>query len=364
MAVDFGSFINGMRLSASDIADRQKALLNERYMNSQMETMDLSRRMNEDELGYRPVQRGMDAERFGNEMYNADTARELPAVTAFAASEEAAPDIVGTFNAAIPTVEAARAKRKKEPFMYTGASYEKGQDGQPTGRILFRTRDGNTVAAKDASEATEIAARALGAASAIPTGKNRRAQVAAAGSRAAPKYSPTYIGLQKTRENARNRIVDIHKQVAANLMDAATASALTKQMQGVIDDADGRIAHLEDTGQNVFDPGAAVDWTGYGEGAPAPQPGRPDAADMGPQPGDQARLPSGETGGVYKKGNVLYAKPYGGTREFLWDRKRSTWVPADGKPVTAAKKPSGAVPSRASEKPAAAANNYGVPKPY
>ena len=39
----FGNFLEGMRLSAQDIADKEKAALNERYMNEQMATMQLGR---------------------------------------------------------------------------------------------------------------------------------------------------------------------------------------------------------------------------------------------------------------------------------------------------------------------------------
>lgn len=61
----FGNFLEGMRLSAADIADREKSELNRRYMDEQMQTMQLAREMNRDELGYRPELRARDAEQFG-----------------------------------------------------------------------------------------------------------------------------------------------------------------------------------------------------------------------------------------------------------------------------------------------------------
>ena len=122
----FGNFLEGMRLSAQDIADKEKAALNERYMNEQMATMQLSRRMNEDELGYRPQQRSMEEARFANDQEQfaiEQRARRIESLRGEALSGLADLDLTdaNALNRAL-TAHAKQAEYNGLPAQYAGWS--------------------------------------------------------------------------------------------------------------------------------------------------------------------------------------------------------------------------------------------------
>ena len=129
----FGNFLEGMRLSAQDIADKEKAALNERYMNEQMETMQLSRRMNEDELGYRPETRRMEAEKFrmGEEQFaNEQRARRIDAMRGEALAGLADVDLTSAdaLNRAL-AAHAEQANYNGIPAQYAGWTARDAKDG-------------------------------------------------------------------------------------------------------------------------------------------------------------------------------------------------------------------------------------------
>lgn len=160
--VDFGSFLKGMRLSASDIADEQKAALNKRYMEEQMQTMQLGREHTQlqmedarQTMGRRPVT-------WGREDYDYNTQFALPAV-AGELSMEQVPDPGAPFRKA-REAENARRKFAGVPLI-ADADLKPITDaaGKPTGRWTFVDESGKPTGSpiENADDAAIAAAEKL-----------------------------------------------------------------------------------------------------------------------------------------------------------------------------------------------------------
>ena len=123
----FGDFLQGMRLSAQDIADREKAELNRRYMEEQMSTMELRRRMDEDELRDRSEVRrirGEEASRASKTFDQEQTKRDVERLR----SQATAALAVGDRASALKLYNQAQALQGLENPL-AGTEFAAGADG-------------------------------------------------------------------------------------------------------------------------------------------------------------------------------------------------------------------------------------------
>lgn len=245
--VDFGSFLKGMRLSASDIADEKKAALNERYMNEQMQTMQLGRENTQLQMedsrqimGRRPVT-------WGREDYDAMDKFSLPetfgGITAETVSDPGAVFRQGK------TRENERRAKAGYPLL-TDADLRPVTDaaGKPTGMWSFTDATGAFIGSPMTADDAAIVAGEkvrLPAAGVIRRRKDdaeiKRLQTQNRGTRKV-KGLPVADDIRTAVLNNTRRMGDIDKLLAASLngaipgVDPVALSAEREKLAAANDD--------------------------------------------------------------------------------------------------------------------------------
>ena len=206
----FGNFLEGMRLSAQDIADKEKAALNERYMNEQMATMQLGRdntrlsmedtRMRMDRL---PEEWRQADETHNQQAYDRDLKLWAGDITGAFAAEDPAGGTGEIFKYGRDRLNEIRAKRGYSP-MNLDVVPDIGEDGKQTGKWAL-TQDGVTRGRfANEGDAHIAGAEILGGTSGVLAARIRKSQERRSASGGGNKYK------QSSRpETARKALEDM-----------------------------------------------------------------------------------------------------------------------------------------------------------
>lgn len=161
MAIDFGSFINGMRMSNQDIMDRQRFEQNQQYIQSQMDTMALARdaeqqrmKMTGMEMDQLPTQYAQANYRFAKE----NTDPQYQGI--FASHGTMATGVNDALDD--PNMQALRTKAGL-PLETKRMQPEVDNNGRLTGTYSVVDKDGNAVqSGMSPEDATRVGAGLLG----------------------------------------------------------------------------------------------------------------------------------------------------------------------------------------------------------
>jgi hypothetical protein len=230
-----------------------------------METMDLSRRINQDQLDYAPVERQRLAETHNENMYAVKAARQTPEITAWMASEDPLANPAEAINAAIPKRNALLAEQGMPPLSVSGMEPAVGKDGNPTGMWELVYADGTRGGAVPLDEATAVAGRVLGVDwEAGRAKKQRNAYSRGQSGSATPKgrealWARNWMDRGKLAQKALDA-ADL-KFDAAAMMDKKRYEAARRAARIVAAESARRLDHYGRTGQmyvNAADPNT---WT-------------------------------------------------------------------------------------------------------
>ncbi len=177
--MDFGSFLKGMRLSASDIADREKAELNKRYMDEQMQTMALGRESTmlqmddaRQQMERRPVEWAQEDFTFGDTINTPIRAGRFAPPT-IEAPDEAYNSLAAARNEQLRKVGQAPVPPQMIRIPVVGA------DGKQTGyKFQFADESGKGVGPvyNNADDAAEAGATTLNVTSGVTARKKQEAE--------------------------------------------------------------------------------------------------------------------------------------------------------------------------------------------